>query len=236
MISLSQNIADSVCPTRAFRLPRGNPAIMSGEKRKNKQKATPKVAKAKKMLTLKQARFAAALMKAHTKRGRNHRWLLPKEHLPIRESGLQCDPDQGPRSHAAGRTTAPSDHRKICSSTASRQRGRTRPAQRPIHRFRGARGQRVRPGAVEKAFRLLGAHPPEDPVLAAKSTVDVIICDMQQPNYDEDPIDVGPGPLPEKKELVVAGPAEEERPESEGLRHIPCTFGNPERWRQCRCG
>jgi hypothetical protein len=37
---------------------------MSRKKRKNKQKATPKVAKAKKMLTLKQARFAAALMKA----------------------------------------------------------------------------------------------------------------------------------------------------------------------------
>jgi phage terminase small subunit len=41
---------------------------MSGEKRKNKETATPKIAKAKKMLTLKQARFSAALMKARTKR------------------------------------------------------------------------------------------------------------------------------------------------------------------------
>lgn len=41
---------------------------MSMKKRPNKQKATPKVAKAKKMLTLKQGRFAAALMKTRTRR------------------------------------------------------------------------------------------------------------------------------------------------------------------------
>jgi hypothetical protein len=38
------------------------------EKRKNKQKATPKVARAKKMLTSKQARFVAALMHADTRK------------------------------------------------------------------------------------------------------------------------------------------------------------------------
>ncbi len=37
------------------------------------------------------------------------------------------------------------------------------------------------------AFKLLGAYPPEDPVLAAKSTVDVIISDMPRPRYDVEP-------------------------------------------------
>jgi hypothetical protein len=41
---------------------------MSRKNRKNKQKATPKVAKAKNMLTLRQARFAAALMKVRTRK------------------------------------------------------------------------------------------------------------------------------------------------------------------------
>jgi hypothetical protein len=41
---------------------------MSRKNRKNKQKATPKVAKAKKMLTPKQARFVAALMHARTRK------------------------------------------------------------------------------------------------------------------------------------------------------------------------
>ncbi len=46
--------------------------------------------------------------------------------------------------------------------------------------------------ATNMAFKLLGAYPPKDPVLAAKTTVDVIICDMPETKYDKEPIDVRP--------------------------------------------
>jgi hypothetical protein len=49
-------------------------------------------------------------------------------------------------------------------------------------------------------LRLMNAFPPEDPVLAAKSTVDVIISDMPRPRYDTQPIDIGPSVRPPRKE------------------------------------
>jgi Terminase small subunit len=61
----------------------------------------------------------------------------------------------------------------------------------------------IRLGAVDKAFRLLGAYPPEDPVLAAKSTVDVIIADMLRPRYDVEPVDVLPTVRPPRKEIAA---------------------------------
>jgi hypothetical protein len=46
--------------------------------------------------------------------------------------------------------------------------------------------------ATNTLLRLMNAFPPEDPVLAAKTTVDVIISDMPRPRYDTKPVDIGP--------------------------------------------
>jgi hypothetical protein len=43
----------------------------------------------------------------------------------------------------------------------------------------------IRLGATRMAFELLGAFPPEDPVLAAKSTVDVIVVDMPEQQWPD---------------------------------------------------
>ncbi len=67
----------------------------------------------------------------------------------------------------------------------------------------------VRLGAVDKAFRLLGAYPSEDPVLNAKISVDVIICDMPRKKYDVEPIDVKPTIRPPSRMIAppVAAPS-----------------------------
>ena len=62
--------------------------------------------------------------------------------------------------------------------------------------------------ATNMAFKLLGAYPPKDPVLAAKTTVDVIICDMPETKYDKEPIDVRPTVRPPREEIVNARPTE----------------------------
>ncbi|MGB2663220.1 MAG: hypothetical protein WAK48_04400, partial [Candidatus Acidiferrum sp.] len=65
----------------------------------------------------------------------------------------------------------------------------------------------IRLGAVEKAFRLLGAYPSEDPVLNSKISVDVIICDMPRKRFDVEPVDVKPTVRPPRKELNAPAPA-----------------------------
>jgi hypothetical protein len=58
--------------------------------------------------------------------------------------------------------------------------------------------------ATRMAFELLGAFPPEDPVLSAKTTVDVIIADMPRPDYDVEPIDIEPTVRPPQRQVVAA--------------------------------
>jgi Terminase small subunit len=68
----------------------------------------------------------------------------------------------------------------------------------------------IRLAAADKAFRLLGAYPSEDPILNAKVSVDVIISDMPRPRYDVEPIDVMPTVRPPRKELEDPKPVEPE--------------------------
>lgn len=63
----------------------------------------------------------------------------------------------------------------------------------------------TRAKATDMAFRLLGAYPADDPVLNAKITVDMIVCDMPKTRYDVKPIDILPTEQP-PRQLVTAGP------------------------------
>jgi hypothetical protein len=178
---------------------------MSGENRKNKQKATPKVAKAKKMLTLKQARFAAALMKARTKReaaiiagysrknidqsaNQAYNAILTKAPEAMGQAGL-------PLQAIIEKHLVPLLH--ATEFKFAQHKGQ-------FTDFVEVADSAIRLGAVEKAFRLLGAYPAGDPVLAAKSTVDVIICDLPDTKYDVEPIDVKPTVRPPQRQLVAA--------------------------------
>jgi hypothetical protein len=195
-------------------------AIMSGEKRKNKQKAKPKVAKAEKMLTLKQARFAAALMKASTKReaaiiagysrknidqsaNQAYNAILIKAPEAMGQAGL-------PLSQIIEKHLVPLLH--ATEVKFAQHKGQ-------FTDFVEVADSAIRLGAVEKAFTLLGAYPAGDPVLAANSTVDVIIADMPRPKYDEEPIDIVPAVRPPRKEITNARAAAQ--PSSNGAKRDP---------------
>jgi hypothetical protein len=175
---------------------------MSGEKRKNKQKAKPKVAKAKKTLTLKQARFAAALMKASTKReaaiiagysrknidqsaNQAYNAILAKAPEAMGQAGL-------PLSQIIEKHLVPLLH--ATEVKFAKHKGQ-------FTDFVEVADGTTRLRATDMVLDLLGAYPPKGPVLAAKSTVDVIIADMPRPKYDEEPIDI----MPQRK-LVATAP------------------------------
>jgi hypothetical protein len=178
---------------------------MSRKNRKNKQKATPKFAKAKNMLTPKQARFVAALTKAPTRReaaiiagysrknidqsaNQAYNAILIKAPEAMGQAGL-------PLSQIIEKHLVPLLH--ATEVRFAQHKGQ-------FTDFVEVADGTTRLGATDMALNLLGAYPPEDPVLAATSTVDVIIADMPRPRYDVEPIDIKPTVRPPQRQLVTA--------------------------------
>jgi hypothetical protein len=181
---------------------------MSGENRKSKQKATPKVAKARKMMTLKQARFGAALMKARSRReaaiiagysrknidqsaNQAYNAILIKAPEAMGQAGL-------PLPVIIEKHLVPLLH-------ATEVKLAQHEGQFTDYVELDALG--IRLGATRMAFELLGAFPPEDPVLAAKSTVEVIVVDMPEQQWP-DAINATPSNVNKPEELASAKPVD----------------------------
>jgi hypothetical protein len=175
---------------------------MSGENRKNKQKATPKVVKAKKMLTLKQASFAAALMKASTKR--EAAIIAGYSRKNIDQSANQAYNailTKAPEAMGQAGLSLPVIIERHLVPLLQATEVKLAQHKGQFTDFVELEDNTTRLVATNMAFKLLGAYPAEDPVLAAKSTVDVIICDLPRLNYGEEPIDVPP-----QRELIATSP------------------------------
>ncbi len=177
---------------------------MSWENRKNKQTATPKIAKAKNMLTLKQARFAAALMKARTKR--EAAIIAGYSRKNIDQSANQAYNSiliKAPEAMGQAGLLLPAIIEKYLVPLLHATKVKLAQHKGQITDFVELDDGTTRLKATDLVFRLLDAYPPKDPVLAAKSTVDVIIADMPRPKYDVEPIDIMPT-RPPQRQLVAA--------------------------------
>jgi hypothetical protein len=188
---------------------------VSRKKRKNKQKATPKVARAKKTLTLKQARFAAALMKTRTRR--EAAIIAGYSRKNIDQSANQAYNAlliKAPEAMGQAGLPLPVIIEKHLVPLLNATEVKLAQHEGQFTDYVELEALGIRLAATRMALELLAAFHPEDPALAAKTTVDVIIMDMPRPQRPE--IDVTPTNGNKQKELAnakaSAGPVKDPRP------------------------
>jgi hypothetical protein len=202
-------------------LPRGNLAIMSAGKRKNKQKAKPKVAKLRNMLTPRQSRFAKALMDRKVKSRTQAAIIAGYSPKNARQSANQAFSQilsKGPEAMQEAGLSLPVMIDKYLRLLLEAKDTKLAQFEGQYTDFVELEDNRTRLGAVRMSFELLGAFPAEDPALNSKTSVDVIIADMPRPNYDVVAVDVGPAP----RELV-ADPQEPLKPAPDSLLARPAS-------------
>jgi hypothetical protein len=157
---------------------------MSGEKRKNKQKAKPKVAKLRNMLTPRQSRFARALMDRKVKSRTQAAILAGYSPKNARQSANQAFNQilsKGPEAMREAGLSLPLMIDKYLRPLLEATETKLAQYEGEFTDYVELDDNTTRRFAADMGFRLLGAYPAEDPVMNSKITVDVIIADMPRP-------------------------------------------------------
>jgi hypothetical protein len=202
--------------------------------RKNKQKHKPHVAKLRKMPTPRQSRFAKALMDTKIRTRTEAAVIAGYSPKNARQSANQAFNQilsKGPEAMQEAGLSLPVMIDKYLRPLLEATDTKLVQYEGQFTDFVEVADNAIRLGALEKAFRLLGAYPPEDPVLGRQEcrrrdhrghATAALRRGADRHQADRQGIAEAAG-------CSDAGTCAKERSASEGLRYIPCTVGNPER-------